>query len=137
MHSYVPELKRLSGLRIADNARYLRHVESVKGMEELSEREEVPLEYAARRKMAEADRALRDLDDGIGDVDEDEAAAEVAAGDGDDAGDDDKEEDRPARRRRGGHPRDDVVLEEAFNVLMDIVRMTHGEEIPQPKGWWF
>ena len=50
---------------------------------------------------------------------------------------DDKDEDRPARRRRGGHPRDDVVLEEAFNVLMDIVRMTHGEEIPQPKGWWF
>ena len=137
MHSYVPELKRLSGLRIADNARYLRHVESVKGMEELSEREEVPLEYAARRKMAEADRTLRDLDDGIGDVDEDEAAAEVAAGDDDGAGDDDKDEDRPARRRRGGHPRDDVVLEEAFNVLMDIVRMTHGEELPQPKGWWF
>ena len=137
MHSYVPELKRLSGLRLADNARYLRHVESVKGMKELSEREEVPLEYAARQKMAEADRALRDLDDGIGDVDEDEAAAEVAAGDDDGAGDDDKDEDRPARRRRGGHPRDDVVLEEAFNVLMDIVRMTHGEEIPQPKGWWF
>lgn len=137
MHSYVPELKRLSGLRLADNARYLRHVESVKGMKELSEREEVPLEYAARRKMAEADRALRDLDDGIGDVSEDEAAAEVAAGDDDGAGDDDKDEDRPARRRRGGHPRDDVVLEEAFNVLMDIVRMTHGEEIPQPKGWWF
>lgn len=137
MHSYVPELKRLSGLRLADNARYLRHVESVKGMKELSEREEVPLEYAARRKMAEADRALRDLDDGIGDVDEDEAAAEVAAGDDDGAGDDDKDEDRPVRRRRGGHPRDDVVLEEAFNVLMDIVRMTHGEEIPQPKGWWF
>ena len=97
----------------------------------------MPLEYAARRKMAEADRALRDLDDGIGDVDEDEAAAEVAVGDGDDAGDDDQEEDRPARRRSSGHPRDDVVLEEAFNVLMDIVRMTHGEEIPQPKGWWF
>ncbi|MBR2939186.1 MAG: carboxy terminal-processing peptidase [Kiritimatiellae bacterium] len=137
MHSYVPELRRLSGLRLEDNTRYLRHVENVKGMKELSEREEVPLEYAARRKMAEADRALRDLDDGIGDVDEDEAAAEVAAGDGDDAGDDDKDEDRPARRRRGGHPRDDVVLEESFNVLMDIVRMTHGEEIPQPKGWWF
>ena len=137
MHSYVPELKRLSGLRIADNARYLRHVENVKGMKELSEREEVPLEYAARRKMAEADRALRDLDDGIGDVDEDEAADEAAGGDGADAGDDEEDEDRPARRRRGGHPRDDVVLEEAFNVLMDIVRMTHGEEIPQPKGWWF
>ena len=43
----------------------------------------------------------------------------------------------PLRRRRNERSRDDVVLDEAFNVLSDIVRMTHGEELPIPKGWWF
>ena len=32
---------------------------------------------------------------------------------------------------------DDVVLDEAMNIVMDIIRLTGGEELPQPKGGWF
>lgn len=126
MHALVPDLKRLSDARLSGNERYSRHMANVKGMKDLADREEVPLGYAERRDLAAADRALRELDDG----DEED--------DGVDGGDDEEDDDLPPlRHRRNERPRDDVVLDEAFNVLSDIVRMTHGEELPIPKGWWF
>jgi len=126
MHALVPDLRRLSDARLSGNERYSRHMANVKGMKDLADREEVPLGYAERRDLAAADRALRELDDG----DEED--------DGVDGGDDEEDADLPPlRRRRNERSRDDVVLDEAFNVLSDIVRMTHGEELPIPKGWWF
>ena len=126
MHAFVPDLRRLSDARLAGNERYSRHMANVKGMKDIADREEVPLGYDERRALAASDRALRELDDG----DDDE--------DGVDGDEVDEEDDLPRqRRRRNERPRDDVVLDEAFNVLSDIVRMTHGEELPIPKGWWF
>jgi hypothetical protein len=81
-------------------------------MKALADREEVPLEYAARRIMSEKDRALRELDE-------------------------EEDEEEVSSRRRKKNDRDDVVLDEAFKVLMDLIRLTKGEELPKPKGWWF
>ena len=114
--SCVPELKRLSDARLADDERYRKHIASVEGMRAISDREEVPLERMARRAMMVADRDLRELDDE------------------DDEG---KEEKISARRRRGNQrKKDDVVLDEAYRILADLVRIKEGEEMPQPKGWW-
>ena len=44
---------------------------------------------------------------------------------------------RKKKRRRRHEPRkDDVVLDEGFKVLMDLIRMTGGAEVPEQKGWW-
>ena len=113
MHSYVPALKALSEERCRRNAAYLKHLESVKGMKTISEREEVPLERAARKAMMAADRELREFDDD----------------------DDDDGEDAPRRRKRNERDEDDVVLEESYNVLMDLIRLIDGREMPRPRGW--
>ena len=113
--SYVPELKKLSEARLASDERYKKHIANVEGMRAISDREEVPLERAARKAMMAADRDLRELDD------ED---------------DEEKEERIASRRRRNQLKKDDVVLDEAYRILSDLVRLTGGEEMPQPKGWW-
>ena len=116
---HVPELKRLAEERLASDERYQRHLAHVKGMKELGDREEVPLEYAARKAQMAADRELREQDD------ED--------GEGED-------EDRPAKRRkRNERAKDDVVLDAAFDVLSDLIRLNRGAELPRPKqnnGWY-
>ena len=101
-----------------DDARYRKHIENVEGMRAISERTDVPLSREARKRMMAADRNLRELDD----IDE-----EGADGDDDEA---------PARRPRNRRAKDDVVLDEAFRILSDLIRMTGGQEVPQPKGWW-
>ena len=83
-------------------------------MKGLADREEVPLEYCARKAMAEKDRTLRELDE-----------------------EEEGDEEEISSRRRKKKDRDDVVLDEAFFVLMDLIRFTKGEELPKPKGWWF
>ena len=112
MYSYVPELKRLSAARLAGNAAYVKHLENVKGMKLISDREEVPLERSARKAMMASDRQYRELD-------EEE--------------DDDEESSRRRKRNdRGG--KDDVVLEESYNILMDLIRLNGGKELPRAKG---
>ena len=113
--SYVPQLKKLSEARLANDERYQKHVAHVEGMRKISDREEVPLERSARRAMMAADRELRELDD------ED---------------DEEKEEKISSRRRRNQRKKDDVVLDEAYRILADLVRLTGGAEVPLPKGWW-
>lgn len=115
---YVDELSALSAARLKDDARYRKHIENVEGMRAISERTDVPLSREARKRMMAADRNLRELDD----IDE-----EGADGDDDEA---------PARRPRNRRAKDDVVLDEAFRILSDLIRMTGGQEVPQPKGWW-
>jgi len=120
MNRYVPTLNNLSRARTASDARFVKHVENVKGMKEISEREYVSLEYAARRAQMSADRELRELDE-MDDEDDDDS---------------DKEKKKKKRRRRNEPKKDDVVLDECFTVLMDLIRLTGGEEIPEEKGWW-
>lgn len=117
--SFVPALAALSAARLKDDARYVKHVASVDGMRAISEREQVPLARAARKAMMIADRRLRESDD-MDDMDDDE------------------DEDAPkVRRRRNQREKDDVVLDEAFRILSDLIRLNGGAEVPQPKGWWF
>lgn len=113
MHSYVKELKKLSEKRLADNERYQKHLKNVEGMKELSEREEVPLEWNKRKAMMIADKELRELDE-----------------------DEEDEEYKSSRLHRNQKKKDDVVLEEAFNVLMDLIRLNRGAQIPVKRGWW-
>jgi len=114
MHALVPALKAFSDKRLETNERYIKHVENVKGMKAISEREEVSLEYSARKAQMASDREMRELDS------------------------DEEDGDTPKkRRRRNERKKDDVVLDEAMNIVMDIIRLTGGEELPQPKGGWF
>ena len=69
-----------------------------------------------------ADRELRELDD-----------------DDDEDGDSDGEEKPAKRRRRNERAKDDVVLDSAFDVLYDLIRLNGGAELPRPRtnGGWF
>lgn len=114
MHTYVRDLKKLSDKRLKENERYQKHLENVEGMKELSEREEVTLEWNARKAMMIADKALRELDD------------------------EENEEEgyKSSRLHRNQLKKDDVVLEEAFNVMSDLIRLNRGAQIPVYRGWW-
>ena len=116
LHRYVPTLNELSIARTKSDERFSKHVENVKGMKAISEREDVSLEYEARKAQMAADRELRELDD------EDD--------------DEDSEKKKKKRRRRNEPKKDDVVLDECFNVLMDLIRLTGGEEVPEQRNWW-
>ncbi len=108
--TYLPMLSVSSAARLKDNARYARHLKNVEQMKAFSDREEVPLAYAAFKEMAKADRALRELEEN----------------------EEDEVEETLTHLRRNHRPNDDVVLDEAFNVLSDLVRLTDGEELPKP-----
>jgi carboxyl-terminal processing protease len=112
MYQHVPALRELSQARQKKNPKYQKHLENVKGMKDISEREEVPLEREARKRMMRQDRELRELDE------------------------EGNEEEENVRRKRNEPRKDDVVLEESFNVLVDLIDLTGSEEMPQPKGWW-
>ena len=119
LNEHVPELRRLAEARLAADERYARHLENVRGMKAISEREEVSLVYETRKAQMAADRELRELDD-EGDEGDDEART-------------------ARRRRRNERARDDVVLDAAFDVLADLVRLCGGEELPQARqsGGWY
>jgi carboxyl-terminal processing protease len=115
LDSYVPELQRRSEARLAKNDKYQKHLASVTGMKMISERESVPLERTARKSMMAADRELREVDEAMED-----------------------EEDAPRRKKRNERGQEgDVVLSESFKILMDLVRLNGGKEVPRQKGiWW-
>ena len=116
MHRYVKALVARSSDRTAADPRFRKHLENVRGMRAIADREEVPLEYGARRAQMAADRELRELDE---QDDEEEASASKR------------------RRRRNATKGDDVVLQETYKVLMDLVRLKDGEEVPEQRGWWY
>ena len=123
MHDYAGRLRGLSQARTDEDERFVRHLANVSGMKEISEREFVSLEHDARKAQMAADRELRELDEG--DDEED--------GEGDPA----KDKKKGARRRRNAPREDDVVLDEAWKVLSDLIRLTGGAEVQEQKGWWF
>ncbi len=122
MHKYVKELRAASSARTAADEKFKKHVDNVAGMKAIGDREEVSLEYAARKAQMAADRELRELDDEEDGDDDEEAAA------------------KKRRRKRNERQKNDVVLEESYRVLMDLIRMTierEDEEVPEMRGWWF
>ena len=118
LDQYVPQLYAASKARLDKDERYAKHLQNVAGMKAISEREEVSLEYAARKKMMAADRELRELDDEENEDDDDETAA------------------KKRRKKRNERAKNDVVLDEAFRILNDLVRLNDGAEVPRPSGWW-
>ena len=125
---HVAALAAASQARTAKDERFQKHLENVDGMKKVSERETVSLEYTARKRQMEADRELHEFDD---EEDDDEEGAETAKSDK-------KDETAAQRRRRRRQERDanDVVLEESFRVLSDLVRLDGGAELPEEKRWW-
>ena len=119
MHKYVKSLRGLSEARTAADEKFKKHLANVKGMREISDREEVSLEYAARKAQMAADRELRELDDEEKEDDDEETAA------------------KKRRRKRNERQKNDVVLDESYKVLMDLIRMKGEEEVPEVKGWWY
>ena len=119
LETHVPELARLSSERLAGNERYARHLANVAGMRAIGDREEVPLERGARRAMMKADRDLRELDS---DDDEEE---------------EDSKRKKSSRRKRNEPKRDDIVLDEAFRILADLVRLNGGAELPPTRADWY
>lgn len=106
--TYVGELKARSDARLSGNARYVKHMENVNGMRALSEREIVSLERTERTAMMRADRELREFGEE----------------------NDEEKEESVSRRHRNRGKKDDVVLDESFLILSDLVRMTDGAELP-------
>ena len=64
-----------------------------------------------------ADRELRELDELEDEEDDDETAAKK-------------------RRKRNERKKDDVVLDESFRILHDLIRLNGGDEVPEVKAWW-
>ena len=115
LDSYVPVLKKRTEARLVKNDKYQKHLASVTGMKMISERESVPLERSARKSMMAADRELREVDEAMED-----------------------EEDAPRRKKRNERGQEgDVVLAESFKILMDLVRMNGGKEVPRQEGFWW
>ena len=118
MHRYVKALNELSVVRTSADPKFQKHLENVKGMREISDREEVSLEYETRLAQMKSDRELRELDDEEKEDDDEETAS------------------KKRRRKRNAPKENDVVLREAYRVLMDLIRMKDGEEVPVMRGLW-
>ncbi len=118
MNEYVPELRRLAEGRLAADERYQRHLANVNAMKEMGERVEVSLERETRKAQMAADRELRELADSDGD---------------------DEDDDKPRRRKRNERSKDDVVLDAAFDVMCDLIRLNGGAEVPRTHsgGGWY
>ena len=122
LHRYVPQLRELSAARTAKDERFQRHLANVKGMKEIGDREYVSLKEDVRKAQMAADREIRELDQ-ENDDDEVEPA---------------KDSKKKSKRRRRNEPKeDDVVLDEAFRILSDLIRLNGGREVPEEKGWWY
>lgn len=112
---HIPELARLSKARQANSERFQRHLHAVDLFRESHERKRVPLEWNARMKLMREEREMRKLDAATA-LDDEESAEETAL----------------AESEEGKNVKDDVVLQEAFNVLADLVRLTDGAEVQRP-----
>lgn len=97
---FVPKLKEQSAKRLSTNTRYARYCAMVRHVQDLNERTEVPLEMNARRKLMKAENEMRKLEE-TEDSDADKNGTE-----------------------------DDIVLDEALNILSDLVDLSGGGDIP-------
>ncbi len=97
---FVPQLKEMSAKRLAKNDRYARYCTLVRHVQEVNEQQDVPLEINTRRKLIKAENEMRKLED----------------------------EEIDAAQQKGSD--DDVVLDEALNILSDLVTLSGGADIP-------
>ena len=139
---YAGELSELSAKRTAADERFSKHLANVAASKAVFDREEVPLERAARKAMMLADREIRDtVDDyvGAGDGLDGESADGQTAGDKEESGKKDGKEGSGKRLRRRGRPdpSDDLVLQEAYKVVADLVRLNGGAELPPAAIDWY
>lgn len=111
----LPAVRAKSAARLKGDVRYREHLANVEGMKAIGEREDVPLEYAARFKMMKDDRDLRELDE-----DEEESMEEKVI----------------SRRKRNQKKKNDVVLDETLRILGDMVIENGGDELRPPRRWW-
>jgi len=105
MAKFVPELRRKSAERLAQNQRYTKYCALVRHIKELYERKEVSLEMSARRKQMETEKEIRKIE-------EDELAEEDA--------------DKPKKSKED----DNVVFEEAINILVDLIDTVGSGDLP-------
>ncbi len=115
---YVPELKELSDKRTGADEKFTRHVANVAEYKAMFDRKIVPLEREARKAMMLHDREVRKLEEG----------ESLAAG---------EEEETRSERRKRREKRDDVVLDEAFWVMTDLVGLTGGKDMPPAPVDWY
>ncbi len=97
---FVPQLKEKSAKRLSANARYARYCTLVRHVQEVNEQTEVTLEINGRRKIMMAENEMRKIED---------------------------EEMESAQK---GNAEEDVVLDEALNILSDLVDLSGGADIP-------
>ncbi len=115
---YLPALKAQSARRLAGNEEWQRHLLAVEMFRESAQRKTAPLDRASRLKQMREERKMRELDD-----------AKTA-------GDDESPEEIAFAQSEGGKDRKhDVVLDEAFKILADLVRLTEGREAPPPQAF--
>ncbi len=114
MPSFIPQLAELSRSRTAADARFAKHLANVEASRAIFEREDVPLEIEARRRLVKADREVSDR-----------------------SGEEDDEDEAPVRRRQKRDEKDDLVLQEAYRVMADLIRLNAGAELPvEPFNWY-
>lgn len=97
---FVPRLKEQSAKRLSANSRYTRYCSLVRHIQAVNEQTEVSLEMNARRKIMKAENEMRKLED----------------------------EETETAKKNGDE--EDVVLDEALNILADMVDLSGGADLP-------
>ena len=113
---HIARLSALSEARRMNDERFKKHMENVAAMKAVGDREFVSLERGARKAMMRSDRDIRELDEKKEGKDKD---------------------DGRSRFRKNKMKDDDIVLDEAFEILFDLIDMTGGESMPLPKFDWY
>lgn len=109
--SLLPTLRAKSAERLKDNAKYTRYCTLVRHVQEVSQRTDVPLEINARRQMMKAEEEIRKLDE--------------------------DDEDTPTGRTKKAKEEENIVLDEAVNILRDLVELMGDKDLPmETDGDW-
>ena len=133
MKDYVGRLTELSSARMKESREWERRLQLVKLFREASERTTVPLERSARKKMMKEDREVFDEADGL-ELDDEELSVEIPHDDKETSKKKEEAKDGAAEKQEETEPPPkDIVLDEAMNILADLVRLTDGAEAPAPQ----
>jgi carboxyl-terminal processing protease len=115
LYRYVEKLKEKSAERIKDNENFIKHIESVKGMRSIQDRKEVPLQYDKRKSMIISDRKIQELDDDFSESEDGKAKA----------------------KKSRVEKKDDVILQEAFAILNDLIILNGNRKMPMERSYFW